>query len=813
MSSSSRKMLQAAAGNAGGGGFYPYTVDYSARFNENDNAYLTKTPASAGDQNTWTLSVWFKIGIPRTNDGICLWGAGSNSASTKTDRIFIRDPAGTDGWTLDFTSWATSNQISVRTSQVFRDPSAWYHLVVAVDTNQGTASNRVKMYLNGSQITDFISETYPSSGYNTATLGNVPQYIGRRRTNTGTTYVDYYDGYMSQYALIDGQQLTPSSFGENKNGVWVPKNISGLTFGTNGFLLDFSNSAALGTDVSGNGNNFTSSGLTSSDQMADTPTNNYPTLQAAFSTSATTYSNGNLEAQQDSGANKHTRATFGLPTTGKWYWEVQFIDARATDPPSTTFGIGVSDNDGIGDSGYSTGAVIATVPGSTTTYAYKDGAYTPADNITLSNAVVDGDWFGIAYDADTRKMWLWSERDNTWLASGDPANGTNPWKTLTALSASQTYFPIAMTQTNDSGRWSKFGVNFGQYAFVGSAPTDFLELKAANLPEPVIGPNSAENVTDYFNVVLYTGNGTAIGSGGNAITGVGFQPDMVWIKNRDAADSWMIFDDARGATKYISFNTSSAEATSTESLTSFDSDGFTLGNNVAVNTSGEDYVAYCLKKGSASEFDFRYINHTNGSNTSIDFSDVLSNAKMYVHREFDGADSWRTYHTGLAAFISSTPYLMYLDLTDAQTSISSRTISGTEGTTFQLDSAAGTQDGYVWAFGEQEGFSKFGSYTGNGSTDGPFIYTGFRPAFVMVKQTNTARDWELFDSERNAYNVSNKILEPNNSDAEITASTAIMDILSNGFKLRGTASAVNESGGSYIYMCFSENHFKYSNAR
>jgi len=789
---SSKNLIQASAG-VGGGSFYPYTVDNSARFNDDDSAYLSRTP-SAGNSKTFTISYWMKVASPTPVDFML-------AARNSSGGAFFSIKYNTNG-ALQVNDSQNSDALNLVSNALHRDVSSWYHIVVAMDTTQATSSDRCKIYVNGVQITSFSTSSYPAQNANMIWNTAVGHYINCSVNASGTPIL-FWDGYYSQVSHVDGTALDPTSFGEDKNGVWVPKNISGLTFGTNGFYLDFSNSADLGNDVSGNNNDFTSSGLTSSDQMTDTPTNNYPTLQAAFSISATTYSNGNLEAQQDSGAFKHTRATFGLPTTGKWYWEVQFIDARATDPPSTAFGIGVSDNDGIGDSGYSTGAVIATIPGSTTTYAYEDGAYTPADNITLSNAVVDGDWFGIAYDADTRKMWLWSERDNTWLASGDPANGTNPWKTLTALSASQTYFPIALTQTNDSGRWSKFGVNFGQYAFVGSAPTDFLELKAANLPEPTIGPNSDTKPDEVFEPILYTGNGTS-----QSISTLEFQPDFTWIKNRDAADRHMLFDAVRGATKYLSSNSTNAEATDAQSLSSFNSNGFSVGNNVQVNTNAEDYVAWNWKENS--EF-FDIVTWTGTGGAGTISHNLNGTPDMGVVKRRDAADSWyfmspvTSNYTNPAygslntsgAFLNSGSGITNWNSTD----ISYASYYGGSGDKWVL---------YLWK--NLDGMCKCGSYTGNGSSDGPMIFTGMRPAFVLVKSSTYAGTFWLMSADPNEYNVVDTYLAADSSNAEFSPYTWI-DYLSNGFKLRQTGDSLNRSGQTYIYMAFAENPFKYANAR
>ena len=815
MSNFTKLMAQAAAGAAGSGGFYDYEIDYSARFNDDDAAYLYRTPSSATNQIKWTYSVWVK----RAN-----LSAGSHIFLSAYSPPYYFTYCGFENNSITFGNY---NLISpgwidfVQSTDVMRDSSAWYHLVWVYDSANATTSNRVKLYVNNKLITSFLSANYPTSSYAGWINNTVEHSVGSLNFNGSRQ--GYVDSYMSQVAFVDGQALDPTSFGENKNGVWIPKDVSGLTFGTNGYYLDFADSSNLGNDVSGNNNDFTSSGLTSSDQMTDTPTNNYPTLQTYnFSApNVTTYSNGNLEAYQDSGAFKHTRATFGLPTTGKWYWEVQFIDARTSDPPVTAFGIGVSDTDGL-TTGYSTGAVFGTVPGNTTCSAYENNSYTSGDNITLSNAIVDGDWFGIAYDADTRKMWVWSERDNTWVASGDPANGTNPWKTLTALSDSQTYFPIGMTSTNDVGRWSKFGFNFGQYAFAGSAPTDFLELKAANLPEPTIGPNSATQSDENFNTVLYTGNGTT-----NAITGVGFQPSLIWTKSRSAAYDHFLTDELIH-NEYLRPNQTNAATAGV--FSSIDSDGFTLSGNSGNNTSGTSEVAWNWKANGSGvsntdgsitstvsanqEAGFSIVTYTgNGTNGATVGHGLNTAPHVFIVKRRDAAASWQMYNTSFG----SASYFMDFHDSGAVQSSSNRWNSTAPtssvfslGTNTNVNASSGT---YVtYCFAEVEGFSSFGKYTGNGSSDGPFIYTGFRPAFVIVKRTDSTGSWYIYDTERDPYNVMTEFLKADLSDAEGT-STGTWDYLSNGFKLRNSNAAVNGSGATYIYIAFAENPFKYANAR
>ena len=247
-----------------------YEVDNSLRFNSGSSDYLSRTPASATNRQIFTISFWFKKVTSGVSNGILIHGqnTGNNDFSiynNSNDKIQIF-------------SWnASSEQFTLSTNQVLRDVSAWYHMVVACDTTQATASNRVKLYLNGSQITSFETANYPSQNANLNYNTTDPYWIGRSYGGT------YNNKYLSEFYSIDGQALTTSSFGETDEdtGIWKPKAYTG-TYGTNGFYLQFKNSASLGTDSSGNGNNFTVNNLTSIDQTTDTPTNNFATFNSLF---------------------------------------------------------------------------------------------------------------------------------------------------------------------------------------------------------------------------------------------------------------------------------------------------------------------------------------------------------------------------------------------------------------------------------------------------------------------------------------------------------------------------------------------------
>jgi hypothetical protein len=324
--------------------------------------------------------------------------------------------------------------------------------------------------------------------------------------------------------------------------------------------------------------------------------------------------------------------------------------------------------------------------------------------------------------------------------------------------------------------------------------------------------------TDYFNTVLYTGNGTT----NTAQTGVGFQPDWTWIKSRNSASyNNFVFDAVRGATKYIKTDANSAESTLAESLKSFDTDGFTVGTEADVNNNSTTYASWNWlgANGTASNSDGS-ITSTVSANTTAGFSIVSftgtgANAtighglgvapNVVITKNRDNARNWIYGGDNIAW----TKY-MILNLTNASASANNAwNDTAPTSSVVSLGSSTVTNESsaemIAYCFAEKKGYSKFGSYTGNGNADGTFVYTGMRPAFVMVKQTNTTRNWLMLDNKRNEFNNVDKFIKANTSDAEGT--TTLVDFTSNGFKCKTTDTGVNESGGSYIFMAFAENPF------
>ena len=320
--------------------------------------------------------------------------------------------------------------------------------------------------------------------------------------------------------------------------------------------------------------------------------------------------------------------------------------------------------------------------------------------------------------------------------------------------------------------------------------------------------------SDYFNTVLYTGNGVD----DRSITGVGFQPDFTWIKSRTTTDYHTLFDVVRGVGKRIFSNVTEAEDTTPDSLQAFESDGFEVGTNNGVNGNNYNFVSWNWlgANGTAANTDGS-ISSTVSANTTSGFSIVSwtgtnatgtvghglgSTPKVVIYKNRTDVTNW--YFT--TTVIDGSNDLLFLNTTEASQTFSAPVATNSLLNLIANNDTNGSGDNIIaYCFAEKQGYSKFGSYVGNGNADGTFVYTGFKPAFVMVKNVNSgAQGWLMFDDERSPFNVANKFMVANLSQAEASTSTHTMDFLSNGFKIRGTDDGVNGSGNTIIYMAFAE---------
>ena len=761
-----------------------YQIQNSLRFRASNSAYLSRTSgASPTAQTKVTYSTWMKAvpSLASTNQVTFISSSGNNGLigwnnAAGAGRLFIRSDSAND---IQFTG-------------LFRDPSAWGHLVVAIDTTQATSSDRVKVYWNGTAMT-YTSGTYPSLNSNTYLNAASTAYRIMQDTVNGW----YLDGYIANFYMIDGQALTPSSFGQTDatTGVWAPKAYSG-TFGTNGFFLQFKDATStttIGYDTSGNSNNWTTSGISVTsgvtfDQMLDTPTNNYCVLNP-LDRYQVTLSNANMSMSVGNAYPNNVRSTVTL-SSGKWYWEALVNSGSGT--YNHSFSI-TKDSFSVSGGTYSN----SSNPGAGWTWDSASDNSIYVNNSLVTNTLskpAANDIVMMAYDADSGKVWF--GLNGTWNNSGNPSGGTNQSGTVSSGSMTPT---LTAYGTSNNG----FSVNFGQRAFSYTPPSGFKALNTANLSVPSIKKPSL-----YMDATLRTGTGATA-----SVSSLGFQPDLVWIKSRSAATNNNLFDSARGATIGLVSQNANAEYTDANSLTAFNSNGYSLGSDASsrgVNINTNTYVDWAWKEGAAPGFDI--VTYTgNGANRTVSHALGAAPACYVVkYRSGSNADEWFMYHKALGA----TKYIRW-----------SQALGSFAGSTYWQDTAPtssvfsiGTNTAvntntslyvaYLWS--EIDGFSKFGSYTGNASSDGPFVFCGFRPRWIYIKGDN-ATSGRQYDTAR----LTNEAKSPlyfNAANAESAEANGI-DILSNGFKVRWSDSVINGSGTTYIFMAFAEAPFKYARAR
>ena len=750
-----------------------YDINNSLRFRSSATAYLSRTPASAGNRKTWTYSVWAKRGTL----GALNWVISSGSTGNGLGLLFRAND------TIEAFFFNGSYAFQLLTTQVFRDPSAWYHIVYVYDSTQATASNRVKLYINGSQVTSFTTATYPSLNLDGAMNDAVGHTIGKEN---GASV--YFDGYMAEAYMINGQALTPSNFGETDTttGVWKPKAYTG-TYGTNGFYLKFSDiattsgsNAGLGKDFSGNTNYWTTNNIsvtagTTYDSMIDSPTltsatvSNYCVLNPINTLTTATLSNANL-AFTTATTGHNAIGSIGM-TSGKYYWEAE-TSAGTTQARATVYGTAAS------------------------TY------YSFAANNTV---------YGFRFDADAGTL-----------------DYTTDGSSFTSLATGLTSGPY-FSYFNNNGTTSKtISVNFGQRPFTYTPPTGYNRLNTFNLPDSTIKKGNS-----YMDATTYTGNGTTQ-SIANAAS---FRPDFVWIKSRSSATAWHnLYDSIRGATKQLYSNATNNEVTIANSLTSFNTNGFSVGVDTGTgsfgwNTNAATYVGWQWQAGQGTTSSntsgsitstvsvnatagFSIVTYTGtGANATVGHGLGVAPAMVIVKRR-NVAQNWQVRHTSIA--VANSIQLNLTNASAAATTVWNSTAPTSTvfsiGTSADVNANTGTYVAYCWS--EIAGFSKFGSYTGNGNANGTFVYTGFRPKFVLVKNATTGGagyNWNIFDSTRDQFNVIDLSLQPNLANAEFTE--ADLDFTANGFKLRVTNVGLNANGATLIYAAFAENPFKNALAR
>jgi hypothetical protein len=589
--------------------------------------------------------------------------------------------------------------------------------------------------------------------------------------------------------------------------------------------------AELGLDRSGNNNNFTVTNITVSDQVLDSPTNNFCILNILSNNGTVDYSEGNLKA---TGASNHSSIIASIgQTTGKWYFEMM----RHT---HKDWNVGITENSYCADTNEQDTAGSWGFYGYSGSIRENGGSSASYDSEVAS----DGDIVMVAYDLDNQKIWY--GKNGTWLQSGNPATGADA--ASTNLVAGNTYSPFLHTG-NDGAVVTVF--NFGQdSSFAGSKtaqgnqdgndigdfyytpPTGFLALCTSNLPDATVTPS--EN----FTAKLYTGNGTDAST--TQVITTDIQPDFVWMKSRSHVTPNRLVDAVRGVDVTLySDGTGGDYANAGSDITALGSTSFTLtGDGAGTNSNGRTYVAWNWKAGggAGSSNEDGSINTTStsvnvdagfsistytGTGSAATIGHGLSKAPdLIIVKKRNTTGTWVVYHSSNTAAPETD--ILALD-ENAATYDNAAYWNDTAptadvfsvGTSTNTNESSATFVNYNWH--SVDGYSKFGSYVGNGSVNGTFVYTGFRPAYVLVKRSSDTEGWYVKDIARNPNgNEVDLSLSPNDNSAEFTTigstCSTCVDFLSNGFKLRGDDTQSN-AASTYIYLAFAETPFKYSNAR
>ena len=763
-----------------------YNLTRSLRFRASASATLTRTFGTPTSQNVFTWSAWIKRGTLSANNSLFGDSAGNNVL-----RFISSDVIRVEG------------SVSLASTAVFRDPSAMYHIVYR---QNGTTAT---VWVNNNSV---LTGTVTVSSLNTAT----------GMTLGGPTSLGSFDGYMAETYFIDGQALTPSSFGSTNSttGVWQPAAYTG-SYGTNGFYLPFTDNSALttssnvglGKDFSGNGNYWVTNNISITagvtyDSMTDVPTltsataANFAMLDPLDRTAGDPV-NGNLRYNYSSSSQSGCiRASMGM-SSGKYYCEITLTTYAGNNPMcgviSSAGNLGVTTNYTVDQEAAGYSYVLGNGQGIS---GYKGNNQSRS---AYGASTTSGDVVGIAFDASAGTLTFYKNNVSQGTAYSSMAAGTY-------------FFAVSGLVSN------VLDANFGQRPFTYTPPTGFVALNAFNLPDSTI--KQGNKVMD---ATLYTGNNLA-----RSITNAaGFKPDLVWVKSRSAATDNKLTDSVRGVTKALVSNSTANVNTEVNGLTAFNSNGWSLGTDTVYNNNLSTYVGWQWQagQGSSSSNTSGTITSTVSVNASAGFSIATYNGtganatvghglgvapSMYIVKGFNTTanQSWRVYQ----AYANASPASGVLNLNATDAFISSSTQWNNTaptssvfsiGTDVAVNESSKTYVAYCWS--EIAGFSKFGKYTGNGSADGGFIYLGLLAKFILIKRTDTTGNWIIWDTARNTYNVMGEELYPNLSNAGATS--VDLDITSNGFKLRSTNAAFNASGGTYIYAAFAENPFKNSLAR
>ena len=726
-----------------------------------DSPKMTRTFGTNTSNTTKTISFWMKRGSLGSTEGMqnifctALSGYIEGRLRINTDDTLQFEDRDASGGTSDGRR---------QTSAKLRDTSSWYHIILALDSTQGTEADRAKIYINGTQATISADRTISQNYSFSFMRSSAENYVGE-----GTNEGSHLDAYLAEVNFIDGQQLDPSYFGftDSQTGMWMPKRYEG-TYGNNGFHLEFkdnSSTSTLGKDTSGNGNDFTTNGFSvtagkDDDSMFDTPTNNFPTFNLSNRSSGPTISKGNLRMYYNyKPASKTTRTTFRFPKSGKFYYEWQ-NEESSSNPGRWQSTIG-----NVVDIATNSVDINASNNANFVSYSYGGSIWNGTTHVSSSWDGTTRSWYSPeraawAVDCDTGNIWLGrvaSDGTTQWWASDGSATG-NPSKFLNPTCAidkdkSHEYAPIACWHEGGGASSTAFAINinFGQHSFLGTIPDGFKTLSSANIqPDPSI--NTIVRPQKNFDTSLYSNGG---GSAVNVDT-LEFKPDLIWVKSRNATADNGLYDSVRGENNRISSNLTQDDSSVTGPVQA--NSGFSVAGTSYYNPSGSagasTFVAWCWKAGGNSntfnidgvgyataaaagldggaatptgasvntKAGFSILKYNGTANQSI--SHGLSKApELTIEKELSNSTAWTVTTTEIDG---SLDYL-YLNTTDAKANYT------VDVPTSSLVDIGRNNECIMYMWHSVPGYSKIGNFTGNGSADGSYVHLGFKPAYNIEK--------------------------------------------------------------------------------
>ena len=770
--------------------------------------------ANSRPTGSWTFSFWYKPAVAyKKSSRDTILRFNSNYSYQMGNPLYT----GLSPYGCFMTvNSAVSGVVERLTNGSLNDINAWYHVVLISE------SNTTRCYVNGVKQ-DHTAATPEGSSF--MTIGS----------NSDSGMDDALEGYLAEVIMLDGTVVGHTTtdgkdiineFGRtNNDGVWVPKKIefTASQYGAKGFRLQFQDSSNPGDDSAPTGtghssaNDFTASGITATAistsnfendvDYNDTPTSNYAVLASNAKKSSGEFVDAGLGFYSDEDNAWRAALSTQIMDTGKWYWEIQDKQQEAF------FGIAGEAYwaelqhyhnvyPGTSSSGRSIG--YYTWDGK----KYEDGTGTSYGPDGTDNAI-----YMVAWDADTGTIWV--GKDGTWNNSATQSEieaGTTTNAMFTGKTAIKS--PRAVVSDAYDSTSNRQLINFGQRPFVYTKPSGYKSLQSNNHSEPTI-----KNGKKHFDSVLYSGSST-----GATITGLEFQPDLVWVKRRNADSTHHILaDSVRGVNKGVHSSTDGAQFDDSSTVTAFNSDGFTVGNNSQAGASGGTYVGWCWKAGTSYTptvtgytSPSASINTTagfgiykvTGNNTASSFTHGLNAApQIIIAKNLTSQQNWAVIGptNDADAELSASVYIHRMDLDDRLTK-GSNVLNGISNTTLTFNShgeVAGDDDYIFYCWHSVEGFSKIGSYRGTGDANGAFVPCGFKPAFVMIKCINQDGNWNLYDSARQPDNPASQILRANLGNQDATEAGQQVELLSNGFKCAGLNANINETY-YYMYMAFAE---------